>query len=832
MRQYGDMPSLTRAEAERRAQLLRVDGYQIDLDLTRGPEVFGSTTTIRFRAAEPGAGTFLDLAPRALAAVTLNGRALDPAALADRRFPLTGLAADNELVVQATMAYTNTGQGLHRFVDPADGGTYLYSAAFLDQACTIFACFEQPDLKAPVALRVTAPPQWTVVGNGAARLPRPGRWEFATTPPLATYLMALVAGEYHGVHTVHDGVPMSLYARRSLAEHLDREAPELLEVTKAALDRYHELFGVRYPFGKYDQAFVPEFTMGAMENPGCVTFRDDLVFRAAVSEARRELRAVIIAHEMAHMWFGDLVTMRWWDDLWLNESFAEYLGHRVTAEVTRFRDAWSSFAVGRKAWGYAADERPSTHPVASDVHDAEQALLNFDGISYAKGAAILRQLVAWLGDEVFLDGLREHVKAHAYGNATLADLVAALDRASGRDLGEWARVWLREAGVNTLRPVVVGDEVGIIQEGEVPRPHRLGIGWYGRDGRATARVEMDLTATLHSGRLRVPDRVRPGDVLLLNDGDLSYAKVRLADWASLPDLLPQTPDPLTRAVLWGAAWEAVRDAVLPADFFVDLLVRTLPAESHATVFEHLLGHAWEHAIPRYLTPVAAPAAARTLAELCASIARRGDARRRSALHGWIAGSSDTGALRAALSGAGLPAGVVLDVELRWALLRRLSVLGDVCAAEIDEEYARDLGAAGAEHAAWCHAARPDPEAKARAWTAVMVDKTLSNRLLFVTAEGFWQPDQRGLTESYVDRYAVDVPTMARRRPAQVAGRLATLGYPRYAVAPGTLTMSKRMLARDDLTPAVRRAVVDATHDLRRSLAAQALARAGTPGGTP
>ncbi len=818
------MPSLTRAEAERRAQLLRVDGYEIDLDFTRGPEVFGSTTTIRFgAAATTEAATFLDLAPRALASITLNGRALDPAALQDRRYPLTDLAETNVLTVEATMAYTNTGQGLHRYIDPADGGTYLYSAPLLEEACSLFACFEQPDLKAPVTLRVSAPPQWTVVANGTGSLPRPGRWEFATTPPLAVYLVAVVAGDYHGVHTVHDGVPMSVYARRSLAGYLDREAPEILEVTRAALDRYHELFGVRYPFGKYDQVFVPEFTMGAMENPGCVTFRDDLLFRSEVSDAQRELRAIIIAHEMAHMWFGNLVTMRWWADLWLNESFAEYLGHRVAAEVTRFRDVWSSFAVGRKAWGCAADERPTTHPVAADVTDTAVALLNFDGISYAKGAAVLRQLVAWLGDEAFFAGMREHFAAHAYGNATLADLLDSLQRASGRDLGEWARVWLREVGVNALRPVAVDSRLEVVQDGTVPRPHRIRIGWYGRDGQQTGSVETDLAASLHSGQVSLPGGARPEDVVLLNDGDLTYAKVRLADWAPLCDLLPRLADPLTRAVSWGAAWEAVRDAQLAAADFVDLLVRALPGESTVAVFEGLLDIAWDAAVPRYLPPEERAAATSRLAEVCASVAERGDARRLSAVRAWAVGTGDVPALRARLAGEALPKGVHLDAELRWALLRRLAVLGDACVAEIDDEYERDR-AAGGEHAAWCRAALPEPEAKARAWAELIAGDTLSNTLLFATAEGFWRPEQNELTASYVDRFGAEFPEMARRRPAAVASRVARLGYPRYAVTPSTLDMSERMLDRDDLTHGLRRAVIDATHDLRRGLAAQALGR--------
>jgi aminopeptidase N len=377
--------------------------------------------------------------------------------------------------------------------------------------------------------------------------------------------------------------------------------------------------------------------------------------------------------------------------------------------------------------------------------------------------------------------------------------------------------------------VANGQELEVIQEGAVPRPHRVGIGWYRRDGRPSARVEADLAAALHSGRIPVPAGAGPDDVVLVNDGDLTYAKARLVDWDLLCDLLPGVADPLNRAVLWGAAWEAVRDALLPVEVFLDLLARGLPGERTVSVFEDLLANAWDAAVPLYLPAAARPAATRRLVADCAAIAARGDTRRLSAVRGWAAGTDDVAALRRRLAGEGLPRGVLADADLRWRLLRRLSVLGDASEAEIDEEYGRDR-AAGAEHAAWCRAARPDPRAKARAWDELTSGGTLSNTLLFATAEGFWRPEQQAVTESYVDRYALDFPLMARRRPAPVAGRLARLGYPRFAVAPETLDMSERMLARDDLTVAVRRAVVDAIHDLRRSLAAQALARAGAPGG--
>src|SRR5690606_16833205 len=394
---------------------------------------FRSTVTIRFRAT-PGAATFVEVKPARLRAVRLNGAELDPRALDGNRYPLAGLAAENTLVVEADMAYSNAGVGLHRFVDPADGQTYLYAMSFLDEVQRIFAAFDQPDLKAPVTLTVTAPPHWTVAANAPlARPPAAGRWEFAPTSPLATYTVSLIAGPYHARHAEHRGLPLTLYCRQSLAEHLAADADEIFAITRACLDRYQEMFGTPYPFGKYDQAFVPEFTAGAMENPGLVTIRDDHIFRSAVTDAQRELRAFTIAHEMAHMWFGDLFTMRWWDDLWLFESFVAYMGVRVTAEVTRYKRAWTTFGSRRKAAGYAADQRPSTHPIApAEVADTAQALVNFDGISYVKGASVLRQLAAWLGDEAFLAGLRTYLARHRFGNATLRDLLAALSEASGR----------------------------------------------------------------------------------------------------------------------------------------------------------------------------------------------------------------------------------------------------------------------------------------------------------------------------------------------------------------------------------------------------------------
>src|SRR3954468_5117079 len=436
------MPRLTRTEATARAATVDVREYEADLDVTAEGDPCRARTVVRFEA-RAGATTFVEFEPVEVASMTLNGSPVPASALGDGRLPLAGLAAANELVVDAVMRYSNNGEGLHRYVDPADGNVYLYQHMFINNAGRVLPAFDQPDMKASFKVSVSAPAHWTVAANGQLQSSSNGLWDFEATKPISTYLASLFAGPFHAVTDEHDGIPLALYVRAALAEHLDAQAEELFTITKQCLDRYHEMFDIRYPFGHYQQAFVPEFNFGAMEYPGLVTFRDEMIYRSAVTESQRESRANVIAHEMAHMWFGDLVTMAWWDDLWLNESFAEYLGTRVTAEATRFPHTWTTFAMQRKGWGLRADQRPSTHPVApAEVADTDEALLNFDGISYAKGAAVLRQLVAWVGEEPFRAGLNKYFAAHAYGSATLADLLGALSEASGRDLAGWADLWL------------------------------------------------------------------------------------------------------------------------------------------------------------------------------------------------------------------------------------------------------------------------------------------------------------------------------------------------------------------------------------------------------
>ena len=829
------MPSLTRAEAAARSATITVSAYKIDLDLTGGGATFRSRTVVSF-TAEPGAATFAEFEPVTVISATLNGRPVGP--VTEQRLALSDLATSNELVVEAEMPYSNTGEGLHKFVDPADGQVYLYGHMFLDGARRIHPCFDQPDLKAVYELSVTAPDDWLVAANGLpVESAEPGRHVFAPTLPLATYLFTLIAGPYHARTDEHDGIPLALYARQSLAGFLDADADELFQVTKQCLDRYHELFTVRYPFGHYQQAFVPEFNFGAMENPGLVIFRDEFIFRSAVTESDREDRAIVVAHEMAHMWFGDLVTMAWWDDLWLNESFADYMGYRVAAEATRFTECWTTFAMGAKAWGMRADQRPSTHPVAPvSVQDTEEALLNFDGISYAKGAAVLKQLVAWVGDEAFLAGLNEYFAAHAYGNATLADLLQALAKAGGRDLTGWADVWLRQPQVNTLRAEIAeegGSYTGVAIRQTAPaayptlRPHRLGVGLYdlGADGAVRRqRIELDLDPAQDDGRTPIAEltgRSVP-DLLLLNDGDLTYAKIRLDDAsvAAVPVLLPLLSDSLARAGVWSSLLDAVTDGERTVAELVTLVLAALPVETEVVIIDDVL-LLTRRLVDLYSTPETRGAALQLVAQACDRLlaaSEPGSSRQLAAVRKLIGSTADTDRLLGWLAGAGVPEGLDIDVDLRWLILYRLVVLGAAGPGEIEAEFARDRSATGEQRAVRCHAAVPSAAAKAKAWATVTVDTSVSNRMAEAAAEGFWQPEQLELTAPYVARYFAEMPAVLRGvRSGMSAERIVRTAYPVLAVEPRTRELAAALLATPGIPNILRRVVTDGDDDVRRAL---------------
>ncbi|HEY7009815.1 MAG TPA: aminopeptidase N [Jatrophihabitantaceae bacterium] len=847
-----DVPNLARDDARARAELLHVDSYEIALDLTDGggkpsERTFRSTTKIRFAARRPGESSFIDVIADRFHSVTLNGIELD---VSDYR-PGTGialpdLAEENVLVVDADLLYTNTGEGLHRFVDPLDGETYLYSQFETADAKRMYACFDQPDLKATFTISATVPDHWEVASNGAPseveELTAGKIVRFATTERISPYITALVAGPYHVARDEHDGIPLGLWCRRTLASHLDADA--LFEVTKQGFDWYHANFGMRYAFGKYDQLFVPEFNAGAMENAACVTFLEDYVFRSKVTDARYERRAETILHEMAHMWFGDLVTMRWWDDLWLNESFATYASVLCQTNATRWRAAWTTFANTEKTWAYRQDQLPSTHPIATDAPDVQTAEVNFDGITYAKGASVLKQLGAYVGIDAFLAGLRQYFVDHAYGNTTLADLLAALEQASGRDLGAWSKLWLETAGLNTLRPRFTLDDEGryatfeIVQTApaevaasNVLRPHRLAIGCYDeQDGRLVRvdRVELDVT----DARTTVPELVgrRQPALLLVNDDDLTYCKARLDD-ASLAALrsggIAKLTDSLARALAWSAAWDMTRDGELAARDYVALVIAGAEHESDIGVMQSLVRQALR-ALDLYADPAWAPAGYAALADAAATALRRaapGSDHQLAWVHALL-GSARTAEhlalVRALLDGTQQLDGLVVDTDLRWAMVQTLAAHGRLGDDEIAAEVDRDPSAAGQRHAATARALRPSAEAKAEAWNLAVHDDSLPNAMVRAVVAGFAHPTQGQLVAPYVPRYFDEVSGVWERRTNEVAQSVVVGMFPVWGatIGPETVGAADALLADDSLPTALRRLVAEGRADVQRALRAR------------
>ncbi|MGB9376863.1 MAG: aminopeptidase N [Mycobacteriales bacterium] len=835
------MPHLTRAEAVRRKELLAVTSYHVELDLTRGPEVFGSRTTVHFSCAEPGQSSFAELISRDIRSMRLGDRELDPSSTVEQnRITLDDLGADNVLTVEADCIYSRTGEGLHRFTDPADGEVYTYSQSFLNDAQRIFACFDQPDLKAPFTLRVHAPEDWTVLSNAAGVQVAQGLWEFPETPPLATYLTAVVGGPYHSVSQQHGDITLGLHCRRSMAEHL--EPDELFELTRQCFDYQERLFDSPYPFGpSYDQVFVPEFNAGAMENAGCVTFRDEFLYRSRATKAARQQRAMIIAHEMAHMWFGDLVTLRWWDDIWLNESFATYIGFLTAAEATRFTGAWTEFVTKDKAFGYRQDQLPTTHPISSEAPDTASALLNFDGISYAKGASVLKQLVAWVGFEQFMAGVRDYFDRHAHGNTSLTDLLSALERTSGRDLRSWSAQWLQTAGVNTLRADTSTDADGnytaVAIEQRAPaahpmlRPHRVSIGLYDSSGPKLVRrerIELDVVGA----RTPVPELtgLPAADLLLLNDEDLTWAKLRL-DPGSTDTMfdggIMRLEDSLTRALLWGSAWDMTVDAELSPGDYLRLVLDGLPAETETNLIEQLLKQA-RRAIDAFSGSDVRDERLRALNRSCRTAmdaARPGGDLQLSFARGYVDSAlhdGDVGALRAWLDGSDAPTGLPIDADLRWRIVRRLAALGVLSTADIDGEYARDTTSAGALSAATARASLPTAEAKEAAWSALVESDALSNHLVAATADGFWQREHTELGRPFVERYFAQMPDIWRRRTPQIAVTLTSRLYPGLLVEPPILQRTDQALSAADLDAGLRRGWLEQQADLARAVRARDL----------
>ncbi|MER1996413.1 MAG: aminopeptidase N [Arthrobacter sp.] len=849
--------NLTRAEARERAELINVESYDINLDLTRGDEVFGSTTVVRF-SAQPGASTFIDAVTSKVHRVTLNGVSLDPEEVSDGvRIQLPNLAASNELVVEADALYMNTGEGLHHFVDPVDNEVYLYSQFEVPDSRRMFAVFEQPDLKATFRFTVTAPSHWDVISNSptpepvrasAEDSPNPSStWSFEPTPRISSYITALIAGPYQSVRselTSSDGrtIPLGVFARKSLMEYLDAE--NIFELTRQGFEFYESQFGTPYPFEKYDQLFVPEFNAGAMENAGAVTFLESYVFRGRVPDATVERRAITVLHELAHMWFGDLVTMRWWNDLWLNESFAEFMSALAAAEATEFKQAWTTFASMEKAWAYRQDQLPTTHPIVAEIRDLEDVQVNFDGITYAKGASVLKQLVAWVGQDKFMQGVREYFGKHSWGNTELSDLLSELEAASGRDLGEWSAQWLETAGVNTLRPVIETDDDGVITSfavaqsavAEYPtlRPHRLAIGFYNtaEDGRLrrTHRVELDVDGEL----TEVPElagQQRP-DLLLLNDDDLAYAKIRLDDvsWHLATRRLRDIAESLPRTLVWASAWDATRDGEIPARNYVELVLQNIASESDSSVVQVLLRQL-ATTLAFYVTPEdrepMSAAAADSLWDLARAAAPGSDSQlqfvKAFAAHSQTPEQLD--AVAALLSGDLVLQDLEVGSDLRWELLTALVAGGRAGEAEIAAELERDATATGQLAAAGARAALPTAEAKAAAWDAIVVRSDLPNAAQRAAIGGFSRVHDTALLEPYSQRYFDSLREVWASRTHEIAQQIVVGLYPARLTTQETVDRTDAFLeSLGDEAPALRRLLLENRDGVVRALKAQAADR--------
>ncbi|MFC7535062.1 aminopeptidase N [Actinoplanes sp. GCM10030250] len=840
--------NLTQVEAAERGRLLEVTGYDITLDLTDGhgnpgSDTFRSTTVITFRCSEPGATTFVEAAAATIRSATLNGAPVDLGAWsAENGLPLSGLAAENTLVVDGDFKYSASGQGLQRSPDPVDKEVYLYSQFETADAQRTYACFDQPDLKSVFTWRATVPAHWKVVSNmpvdtEEAAGPGAKKVHFATSARMSTYITAICAGPYHEVRDSHDGIELGVFCRASMARYLD--ADDLFQITKQGFDFFHEQFGVRYPLPKYDQLWVPDFNAGAMENFGCVTHAEShYIFRSQVTDYEYEQRANTILHELAHMWFGDLVTMRWWNDLWLNESFAEWASHWCNTHATRFTDAWSTFLSIRKSWGYRQDQLSSTHPVYCEMPDLEAVEVNFDGITYAKGASVIKQLVAYVGLDPFLTGLRAYFAKHAWGNATFDDLLTELETASGRELRKFAAQWLETAQVNTLRPIVELDAEGrytsVVVSQEAPadyptlRTHRIGIGLYDLDGDRLVRREL-IEADVAGERTAIPalTGVKAPDVLLLNDEDLTYAKLRL-DERSLGTLVHHIAgfeSSLPRALCWAAAWDMLRDAEMAARDYVALVVSGLPAETDVNLSTATLRQA-AMALNSFADPAWAPTGWGMLADLARSqvaAAEPGSGWQLTWARSFITASrtaEQAVELRGWLSGESRPEGLVVDTELRWSLLQALAALGAATDEEIEAELASDRTASGEREAAIARALLPTPANKARVWAELTGPQAPPNWLNRSLLQGFQSTRQVALTEPYAEKFFDVVGEVWARSDSEPAQEFATLAYPAFQISEETVALTDAWLKRNGQPASLRRLVAEGRDGILRALKAR------------
>ncbi|MEK6311724.1 MAG: aminopeptidase N [Curtobacterium sp.] len=839
--------NLTRIEAQERANLVDVQSYDVELDLTRGAETFGSTTRVRFTATA-GASTFIDAITKTVHSVELNGTALDVAAVNDGvRIQLDGLQEQNELVVVADALYTNTGEGLHRFVDPVDDEVYLYSQFEVPDSRRMFAVFEQPDLKAEFSFTVTAPARWQVVSNSPTPEPHVdgevATWSFAPTAKMSSYITALVAGPYEVVRdelTSRDGrtIPLGVFARRSLARYLDPEY--VFDITKKGFAYYEEKFDVAYPFEKYDQLFVPEFNAGAMENAGAVTFTETYVFRSKVTDAIKERRVVTILHELAHMWFGDLVTMKWWNDLWLNESFAEWASTIATAEATEWTEAWTTFQAMEKSWAYRQDQLPSTHPIVATINDLEDVQVNFDGITYAKGGSVLKQLVAWVGIDAFFAGVSAYFKKHHHSNTELRDLLVELEATSGRDLSDWSALWLETAGVNTLRPEFDVDADGtitsftVLQEApaEYPtlRPHRLAIGVYtaseGGKLERTHRVEIDVDGA----RTDVLELVgvHRGDLVLLNDDDLAYAKIRLDEQSRQTAIahLADIANPLARSIVWGAIWDATRDAEAPASDYVRLVLGNIASETESTTIRTTLSQLLLTA-RNYVAPEKSEAIIRQVGDTLWTLATEAEAGSDAQFQfvKFFAQIPSTpehvATLRGLRDGSVALDGLEIDTDLRWELLEGLVLAGAAGGADVDTELAADKTASGEQAAARARASIPTAEGKLAAFSSLVDSDALPNAIVRQTTVGYQHVNSPVVLEGLVPKYFEVLTRIWAERSYHMADTIVTGLYPAPLASVELRDAARAWLEANPETPALRRIVTENLAGTERALRVQA-----------
>ena len=839
--------NISRAEAQERSKHLAVSSYDVTIDVTKGSETFIARSEVRFTCTTEGYRSFIDAVGKRIISATLNGQPVDTSSYDGETLFISDLAKENHLVVEIEGVYSKNGEGLQYSVDPADGEAYLYSQGETAYIRRMYPCFDQPDLKATFTLTAIVPSHWEVISNSpvASKMSSGdvATWKFDPTPRISTYITALIAGPYSYVHDVYRGkkeVPLGIYCRKSLAEHLDPE--EIFLITKQGFDYFENVFGLAYPFEKYDQIAVMDFNWGAMENSGAVTFREDLlVFRSKVTERMYSARANTILHEMAHMWFGDMVTMSWWDDLWLNESFAEFTAHLGLVEGTRFKNGWSGFNSERKNWAYRQDQLSSTHPIVADMVDIEAVNANFDGITYAKGASVLQQLVAHVGRENFLAGLRAYFAKHAWGSTTLKDLLIELEKTSGRDLTPWVSTWLQTAGVNTLRPelkiedgkyakIAIKQEPPLVPAGSKElRPHRLAVGLYDLAGdRLTRRksYEFDLAGALTEVEALVGEK--EADLLLINDNDLSYAKIRFDDRsiATLKSHLGKIDDSLTRALCWSAAWDMLRDAELSATDFVDIAIAGLPGESDITIVTNV--------VLQLVTAVELYAADKNRDALrekvAAALITMLDKSSSGSDHQLqfaraIATFAHTSSQKAKISEMldGKVSGLVVDADLRWHFITNLVEKGAATRADVDAELARDNTVTGENAHQLCLAAFPDAESKAWAWQEA-TESDLTNSKRVATLTGFARPLHRDLIEGYVDQYFEILLDVWGKKSYEVSSKIVSLLFPAYIVKASTLDKANAWLngVGKDAPAILKRLVAEGRDALERALKVKAI----------